>query len=162
MDSRQEIKSMAVVFAMALAVRLACLWQYQHSPTFYLPVGDSITYFMQAMRILEGGKWFPDAVPFQSPLYSWFLVVVFKIFGVHLFTLLLVQIVMGSASCVLIYSLARKVRPSEPHVALWAGSLAAFYGVLAFFDCEILMTSLVVFLILLFMLMLLRWLDTGR
>ncbi len=150
------------VFGAALLVRLIYLWQYSAAPEFYFPFGDSENYLRQARAILAGGGLLGQGVPFQSPGYPVFMAAILGATGQSLFLLRCVQTVVGSANCVLIYLLARKLSRGNPLLGPLAGLAAAGYGVLVFFDGDLLAVSLVVFLVDLTLWLLLRAGESGQ
>ena len=86
------------IFTFALLVRAAYLKQLQASPLWGdLPV-DLGYYRDWALRI-AAGDWIGKEVFEQSPLYAYFLAIVFKIFGAGLLMPRLIQILIGSATC---------------------------------------------------------------
>ncbi len=68
----------------------------------------------------------------------------YKIFGHSLFLPRLFQIVLGSLGCVLIFLIAAKL--FNRTVGILSGVIAAFYAMLIFYDGQLLITSLIVFL----------------
>ncbi len=84
---------------------------------------------------------------FRAPLYSYFLAGLILVFGGSLFWIRLVQIVLGSASCALAYGVGTKCFGSR--VGALTGILCALHWVLVYFDGEILLPTLLVFLIVL-------------
>jgi tetratricopeptide (TPR) repeat protein/4-amino-4-deoxy-L-arabinose transferase-like glycosyltransferase len=86
-------------FALALAIRLAYLWQIRASPAFALLVGDGVAYDAWA-RELAAGNWLGTGVFYQAPLYPYFLGVVYAAAGQSLVAVRLVQAVLGAAACV--------------------------------------------------------------
>ncbi|HZI95379.1 MAG TPA: glycosyltransferase family 39 protein [Patescibacteria group bacterium] len=119
------------IFTFALLVRAAYLKQLQTTPLWNdLPV-DLGYYHDWAVRI-AAGDWIGKDVFEQSPLYAYFLAIVFKLFGAGLLMPRLIQIVVGSLTCVLIYRTGRLV--VSPVAGLVAGLMAAVYGPFLFYD----------------------------
>ncbi|MCJ7497306.1 MAG: tetratricopeptide repeat protein, partial [candidate division Zixibacteria bacterium] len=75
--------------------------------------------------------------------YPFFLSLLIKVFGKDLFVLRIIQIFIGSLSCVLIYLLARKLFNSK--VAILSAIFACLYAPLIFFDVEFLDTFFIIF-----------------
>src|SRR5262249_46355822 len=128
----------AVIFFVALAVRLAHVWQLRASPFFSLLMGDSRGYDEWALR-LAGGDWIGTDVFYQAPLYPYLLGLVYAIAGRHLLLVRVLQAIIGSASCVLLALAAARFfgRPGAPggrRVGLAAGLTLALYAPAIFFD----------------------------
>ena len=95
-----------------IAFGLRCLYVYQSeaSPFFDFPQVDAKTYTQAATRMAVDGHWLGDPTPFwQPPLYPYFLGLVFTLFGPDYYIARLVQAVLGSVNCVLIYFLGRRI-----------------------------------------------------
>ncbi|MCK5219344.1 tetratricopeptide repeat protein [bacterium] len=153
---------LALLFSMAFIVRLIYLIQISGAPYFDSPIGDSQIYFSRAQEILAG-NFLGDAIPFHSsPFYPLFMALILGISGQNFFILRLVQIIIGSANCVLIYGLTKKLAPGNPVPALFAGLAAAGYGLLAFFDGDLLMISLTLFFVDLALLLLIKAKETSK
>ena len=158
--------SMAV-FATAFGVRLLYLFQIEAIPLFYHLAADGRSYDEWAQRI-AGGDWLGREVFYQAPLYTYFLAVLQLLWGRDLWLIRVVQIVLGAASCVLLYWAGRSFFSRAAGVA--AAVILALYAPAIFFDALIQKTVLDVFLIgaLLFLLSKARqiahwsqWLATG-
>jgi tetratricopeptide (TPR) repeat protein len=132
-----------VVFVVAMVARLVYLGELNDAPWFNHPVGDSRIYHDRALEIAGGDLIGREAYFHSSPLYPYFIALVYSIFGVKFTVLRVIQFVVGSANCVMIYLLARRAAPWAAAAPLAAGIAAALYGTLAFFDGDLLMISLV-------------------
>ncbi len=145
LDAVPEWFLVAIVFAVALAVRLVYLGQLNDTPFFDHPVGDSRIYHERALDIAAGDLVGKEAYFHSSPFYPYFMALVYKVFGVNFTFLRIIQFLIGSANCVVIYLLTRKISPRRRGPALAAGLAAAWYGTLVFFDGDLLMITLVLF-----------------
>jgi tetratricopeptide (TPR) repeat protein len=143
------------IFLLALAARLVYLWQMRSSVFFDAPMMDA-EYHDQWAQAIISGKDFTGGVFFRAPLYPYFLALVYRIFGHDYLIARLIQLLMGSFSCVLLYFLAKRI--FNRRAAAIAGVAASLYGVLIYFDGELLIPVLLVFLDLIFILSLL-WAD---
>jgi len=168
----------AIVLAAGFVVRLIYLLQARaHDPLFFTPQMDAEYHHRWAFAIASGTEFIRDAF-FRAPLYPYFLGLLYKL-GLDLFWVRVVQAMLGSASCGLTYLLARRIlipQPQAPQskiqnpkskihsepVARAAGLVLAAYPLAIYFDGELLIPSLVVFLVLLGLVLLYRSLDTGR
>jgi tetratricopeptide (TPR) repeat protein len=140
-----------VIFGVALAVRLAHLWQMRASPFLSVLMGDSRSYDEWARRI-AGGEWIGREVFYQAPIYPYFLGVVYAIAGHHLFLVRVLQAILGSMACVVLALAAERFFPPRDseggrRVGLVAGLMLALYAPAIFFDGLIQKSTLDVFFI---------------
>ncbi len=120
-----------MVFGLALLLRAAYLKQLVGSPLWGdLPV-DLGYYRDWALRIASG-EWMGHGLFQWSPFYAYYLAIVFKLFGAGLMAPRLIQIVVGSLTCVLIYRTGRQLFSTGAGLA--AGLMAAAYGPFLFYD----------------------------
>ena len=68
----RSLAPFGLVFALALAVRLAYLWSWHETALFTTPIGDARAYLAWA-RELAAGDWIGHEVFYQAPLYPYFL-----------------------------------------------------------------------------------------
>lgn len=150
---RNERLWLLAIFLLALTVRLIYLSQIKTNPFFHHPIVDCRTYDSMAVRI-AAGDWVGNEVFFQAPLYPYFLALIYRIFGHDYYIARLIQLILGSLSCVLVYLVAKRVFNSV--VAIIASVILATYSLLFFFEGELLSPVLLVFLNLSLILLLLR------
>ncbi len=147
------------IFCLAFALRFAFLMQMRGAPTrdyAELPwqqwfIIDSAYYHQLASSIAAGDLIAPTA-HFLSPLYCYFVGLVYAVFGVDLEGVRLVQCFIGSLSCVLLYFIGR--RSFSEIVGIMSGLCLAMYGLHIYYTALILPAVLVVFLNLAFLLLL--------
>ncbi|MGB8656677.1 MAG: tetratricopeptide repeat protein [Candidatus Zixiibacteriota bacterium] len=144
----------AVLFLVAFIPRLVHLLSIANNPFFHFPIIDAQTYDDWAQAIAKG-HWIGDKVFWQAPLYPYFLAIIYRIFGHDLFLARLIQLLLGSVNCLLLYKVARAVFNSK--VALIVFLIASFYGPFIFFEAELLNPVLVIFLSLSLILVLLSF-----
>jgi tetratricopeptide (TPR) repeat protein len=142
--SQDRLKWMMVIFAAAFSIRLLYLIQIQSIPLFYLLPGDGRTYDEWAQRI-AAGDWLGSGVFYQAPLYPYFLGVMQFTFGHDLWAIRMVQALLGSVSCVLIFLAGEKLFSRTAAIA--AGLMLGFYAPAVFFDGVIDKSVLDVFLL---------------
>ena len=126
------------IFALALAVRLLYLYQVSKSPTFLAPIVDSAVYDRLARSLVEGKQIQPEFF-WQAFFYPFFLSSVYFSSGASIICAKLVQVLLGSGLCVLIYRLGQKV--FDRRTGMLAGAITALYGPLIFFESELLATG---------------------
>ena len=131
-----------LIAALALFLRIAYILQIQDTPFFQTLGLDARFYDRTAWAMLSGRD--IEGAYFMSPLYSWFLAGLYRLFGRDLLLVRLVQSLLGAGTAVLTYMLARRV--FDRLVGVIAGLVAAAYGAFIFYDGSVLMTPLLVFL----------------
>ncbi|MEO0025531.1 MAG: tetratricopeptide repeat protein [candidate division WOR-3 bacterium] len=135
-----------LVFALAFGLRLVYLLQARaNDPLFYAPQLDGLYHHQWALAISRGLEFINDAY-FRAPLYPLFLGMLYRLFGVNLFLVRLVQALLGSAGCVLLVLLGRRL--FDERTGFYAGLAMACYPLLVFFDGELLIPVLLIFLLL--------------
>jgi tetratricopeptide (TPR) repeat protein len=135
---------MTVLFAVALTLRVVHILAMRQSPYFNHPVIDAFTYHQAALSIASGHG-HPDRVFWQPPGYSYFLAMLYAFAGsANLLVPRIVQALLGSAAAVLTAWIGARHLGSRAGLA--AGYVVAAYGMLIYFDGELLAASLTVFL----------------
>ena len=141
-----------LIFTLAAAIRLLYLYESSDSPTFFNPIIDAATYCDLAHAALTTGQFSPTFF-WQPFFYPAFLLVTFALGNESLLVAKILQALIGAATCVLTYQLARRLfatclpaptwsRRSPPdRWAILAGLFAACYGPLIFYDGELLGTG---------------------
>ena len=152
-----------LVFVLALAVRVAYVFELDASPLFVHPAVDAKTYTHHAARLAAGHWLGVGEGPFwQPPLYPYFLGVVKVLAGESFFyAVRLGQALLGALVCAMSWWIGRVL--FNPAVGLLAGLGAALCGPLIFFDGELLPACLATFVNLLALVVLLRvWRRPSR
>jgi tetratricopeptide (TPR) repeat protein len=139
----REVKWIVVVFAVALAVRLAYFFVNKaNNPLFYHPILDALFHHEWAEEIISGKFW-GDEVFFRAPLYPYLIAFLYKLSGSSIAFATLVQHVVGSLSVALLYVLGRQY--FSVRVSLLAAVVAALYWPLIYFEGDLLIVTYVVF-----------------
>jgi hypothetical protein len=128
-----------VVVGLALGLRLAHVLALRDSPYFDRPVLDAYTYYAAA-RMFAAGEGWPERIYWQPPGYPYFLALVLWLAGPGLLVPRLVQAIVGSLTAGLTCAIGRRL--FGPAVGLGAGLIVAAYGLLIYFDGELLTPSL--------------------
>ena len=144
---------LAAIIVTAFSLRLIYLLQLRDCPTFDHPAMDEL-YHDQWARAIAAGESFVDGPYFRAPLYPAFLAAVYKLFGHGYLAPRVIQAALGSLSCGLLYLIGRVTFGRA--VGTVAGFAAASYWMLIYFDGELLIPTLIVFLDLLLIWVLLR------
>jgi tetratricopeptide (TPR) repeat protein len=142
LQDKKELYFLFGIFAFSFILRLIYLLQMNSNPYFASPVMDALYHDLWAQSIAQG-NWIGDQVFFRAPFYPYLLGFIYRIFGHNYFIPRLIQHLIGSFSVILIYFLARKLFNRK--VATLSAVLASIYGVLIYFEDELLLDYLLVF-----------------
>lgn len=143
---RRDIYRMLTVFGLAIILRLIYLLQQRTAdPLFNYPILDGLYHHNWAVSIVKGAFLGRESF-FRAPLYPYFLALIYKIFGIGFFMPRVVQSLLGSLSCVLTYRLGRAILGEN--VGLIAGLIAAAYPLSIYYENELLIPALLIFLVL--------------
>ena len=142
--SQAPLLDASLIFAVALALRLAHVLAMRQSPYFDHPLVDAYS-FHEAARAIAAGDGHPDKIFWQPPGYPYFLGLIYWMGGGVTFLLpRLVQALLGAFTAVLTGWIG--ARAFGRAVGMAAGLAVAFYGTLIYFDGELLGASLTVLL----------------
>ncbi|MFQ5849007.1 MAG: tetratricopeptide repeat protein [Candidatus Binatia bacterium] len=147
----EDAVPIVAIFVFAFSVRLLYLFQIQAVPLFYHLAADGRQYDEWAQRI-AAGDWLGQGVFYQAPLYPYFLGLLQSIVGHDLWSIRVAQIILGAASCSLLYLVGRRFFSREAGIA--AGLILSLYAPALFFDGLIQKAVLDLFLITLLLLLL--------
>ena len=145
------------IFSAALLVRILHIHFFHSTVFFEQLIHDERFYHEQALSI-AAGNWMGHKVYFMGPLYSHFLALMYLISGGSRTFAGLIQSMLGAGTCVLAYLIGGEV--FSKRVGTMAAILTCFYGVLIFYDGLLLMETLVLFLNMLCLFALIRWVNT--
>ncbi len=120
----------AAIFVAALVLRLVYLFEMRRSDAFLFLLGDAEVYDAWAHRI-AAGDWLGHEVFYQAPLYPYFLGVIYALGG-STFAVRVVQSILGSLACWLVFEAGRRL--FSLRVGIVAGALVALYPTCLFFD----------------------------
>jgi tetratricopeptide (TPR) repeat protein len=152
-QDKKELYFLFGIFVFSFVLRLVYLSQMSSNPYFTSPTMDAFYHDLWAQAIAQG-NWIGDQVFFRAPFYPYFLGIIYKLFGHNYFIPRLIQHLIGSLSVILIYFLARKL--FDRKVAILSAVLSSIYGVLIYFEDELLLDFLLVFFGVLLVLLLYR------
>ena len=144
MSPSREIRSWpfpAAVFTAALALRLGHVLALRDSPYFSRPVLDAETYYWAARALAAGEAW-AEPVYWHPPGYPYFLAAILWVAGPGFLVPRLVQAVLGALTAALTCVIGTRVFGRA--VGLGAGLTVAAYGVLIYYDGELLAPSLAI------------------
>jgi tetratricopeptide (TPR) repeat protein len=147
------LAGVGLVFGVALVVRLIYVWQISSMPFFDTPIIDAAMYDRTAMNLLQSVV---EQKPFyHAPLYSYFLALIYGIFGHDYLFPRLVQSVIGAVNCVMVGLIGKRLFGGRE--GLLAGCIAALYGPFIHFEGELLRPVLIIFFGLTMILCILSW-----
>lgn len=142
------------ILALAFSLRLVHVEQLKDSPFFDRHVMDPLYHHQWARAFADGQeREFVPGAYFRAPLYPWMLGTIYWLFGESAVIPRVVQAVIGALSCGLLYLIG--VRLFGRVVGIVAGLSAATYGMLIYYDGELKVEGLAIFLTLLTLLLVL-------
>jgi tetratricopeptide (TPR) repeat protein len=138
-----------IVFSTAFLVRFVYLVDCSSSPFFQVPIADALFHEEWAQRILDGDIFSlrMDGVLYKPPLYPYFVALTHLALGNGHFPLAFLQVVMTSASCLLLFLIGR--RYFGPWAAFAGAMIDCWYFPSVYFATEMEIPALAVFLTLL-------------
>ncbi len=143
---RVSIVDVALVGGLAFLVRLIYVSQLAGTPFFESPIVDAEFHDAWARNIIEKGIGHEGPF-FRAPLYSYFLAFIYHLTNESYFAARLAQTLLGTATAILTFLLGLELTKRRS-VALMAGVGSALYGMLIYFDGELLVETLFVPLLL--------------
>ncbi len=148
-DASSPVRSgrdLAVIALVALVARLAYFFVNRHTnPAFDYLIMDSMHIDHWARAIVAGDA--GPAVYFRGPLYPYVLALIYKMTHSSVAAAILVNHLLGTAMCALLYLLAREYVSRT--VAFVAGIVAALYWPFIYFEGEVLIEPLFMVLVVL-------------
>ena len=125
-----------LLLALAWSVRFAYLLETSDHPAFRLPLVDAGEYHSIA-RAWSAGQRPLEKLAWQPWFYPLALAQLYQVTGPSVWAAKLLQITVGSATCLLVAALAFALWP-RPAVRWTAGLIAALYGPMIHYDGELL------------------------
>lgn len=132
------------IFLLAFPIRLIFAEEWSGWPYGLIPHLDAKSYDLWAKEI-AGGQILRNQAFYQSPLYPYFLGLIYKILGPNPFYISIVQSVLDASTCVLMALIALEIRGWA--AALFAGTLSALYRPMVFFSAPIMKETLSLFVL---------------
>ena len=150
---------MAIIFLIAVSLRLVNLETIKTNPYFDSPIMDE-KYHDEWAEEIATGKLFERTPFYRAPGYPYFLGLIYAAFGKDYFIPRLIGIIIGALSCALIYLIGKEIFSHK--IGVLAGLLGCFYGMLIYFDSMLLTVYLEIFFCLLGIFWILRWSKTQK
>ncbi|MBN1383975.1 MAG: tetratricopeptide repeat protein [Elusimicrobia bacterium] len=149
---KNDILVVLAILILAFTLRFIYLSKINNDFFFLNPVLDAKVYDDWAVEISQG-DWIGRKVFFMNPGYPYFLAVLYKIFGHSLYFVAVIQFIIGSIGCILVYFIALRV--FNKTAAIIAGIMACLYNVSFYYEGMLLSATLINFLNVLLVLVLL-------
>ena len=151
---------MGILAGTALLARIIVLVLF--SQTFYWTGiwSDSAVYNQWAHRIVASHDWVGHEPFFMTPLYPYFLAVVYSVFGFTFLPVRIIQLLAGTITVLGVYGISAKLFSRK--AGFLAGLICAFYGPFLLSNNLILVETLKVMFIVLAVLMLLVAQERNR
>jgi len=149
-----------LIVLFALILRLWCLSELRSSTYLgNIRMSDTKSYHEMALSLISGG--YDNSRPFwQAPFYPFLLAVFYRVLGHSFLAVQLFHIFIGCLNCYLLFLLAEKI--FNRRTALLSLMIAAFYFPFILFDTQALSTNIIIFLNLLALIYLERFVESGR
>ncbi|MFN0150674.1 MAG: tetratricopeptide repeat protein [bacterium] len=138
-----------VLLLAAAAIRVAHLVELRADPFLDRPIMDAEYHDLWAQSINSGQPYFVSPVFFRAPFYPYLLAGVYRVLGPGPWPIRVVQCVLGLASLYLIFSIARRL--CGVPVAVLSLILAVLYDLFPYYEGELLLPTVLIFLDLLAM-----------
>jgi len=132
------------MLGVGLLLRLVYLGHLVDTPYFKTPVLDELYHDQWAVR-LAGGEWVGREPFFRAPLYPYLLGGLYAVFGPNAYLARLFGLLLGVGTIYLVYRIGTLAFSDT--VGLIAAAMAAGYRTLIYFEGELLITGLLVFLV---------------
>ena len=134
-----------IVICAATSIRFLYLADNINTPFFANPRLDGLFHDKWALSIASGNI-MGDQVFFRAPLYPYFLGLLYAVFGHDYVIARIVQHIFGVASVLLTMEIGKQMFSRS--VGILSGILLAGYGLIVYFEGELLFESMLLFLVL--------------
>lgn len=155
--SRRSVKVLTIIFFVALTVRILFLLSFRQTPFYEHPILDARYYDNVAQEVAKG-RIIQDEAFFMGPLYPYSLGVFYFLFGHNPLVPRIIQILLGAASCILLYLIGRNV--FDESTGFIAAIFYALYEPALFYEQTLLSETPTAFFTLLFILALTKTIES--
>ncbi len=138
-----------LVFFIAITIRGLYLIEFYKNPFFdYIPEAFDQYWFIKGAEQVASGKIFGPLIGAEkfSVVYTYFLGIIFYIFGKNYLIAYSIQFVIGAVSCVIIYLITKRL--FSENTALIASIYYSSYGPIIFHEGKFLRESLFIFFLI--------------
>jgi 4-amino-4-deoxy-L-arabinose transferase-like glycosyltransferase len=140
-----EFPIVVIICTFAVTIRIIFLTQWVLNPLFHSPLGDELNFHESAKALLSG-----DSLQsfLYQPLYTFYLFLVYGLFGVDVAVVRTIQIGIGLGTTLLFYGLGRELGGWSTERGKWIGRASALmvglYGPLIFMEGQLLAPGITV------------------
>lgn len=142
-SNTEKLKWLAFIFLTAFIFRLVFLFEFESVPLFDTPTMD-MAYHHQWAQAIANGTDYIDGSFFRAPLYPYFLGFIYTFLGRSFWIVKIIQAILGSLSVVLVFLIG--LRAFNLKTTAIAALFCATCGTLIFYDGQLLVPSLAIFL----------------
>lgn len=151
--SETEIRNIGLIILSGLVLRFVLYFELKNTPLFNNLYSDSKIFSDLAQNIVNG-SWFGSAVFYMSPGFTYFLAIIYSLFGKDPGLVRIIQILVNLANVFVIYLLARELfSKSSGYIA---AIISILYTIFIFYSSLILVEILFTFCISVFLLLFIR------
>jgi 4-amino-4-deoxy-L-arabinose transferase-like glycosyltransferase len=163
-----EYKFIGLILLVGLALRLTFFFELKSTPMFESLYSDSKIFSDLAWQIINNNSWFGKIIFYMSPGYTYFLAILYSVFGHDLALIRIIQILINTANIFIIYLIGRELFSIKAGYA--AAILASVFSIFIFYSSVILLEVIFAFFISLLLYHLVRtdkpkdrsyWLTAG-
>lgn len=140
---RRESLILLWIVGFGFLLRLLFITETQNTPFVQYLFSDSQIYNNYALNIAQNNDWIGKDAFFMSPIYPYFLAVIYKIFGQSTYLIRLLQVIISTITIFLIYLISKNLFSKK--IGYVSAAIAAFYSQLIFYSGLILSETLQVF-----------------
>lgn len=140
--SDKNFRDIFIIIIAGIVLRILYDVQLAANPLLVNYFLDSVVLHSWAIDIINGRT--ADLAFFRAPLYPYVLALFFKLFGISHWSIVIIQNILGILTSLITYSLAKLLFNNK--IAFWSGLVVAIFPTLIYFEGEIMITSLSVFL----------------
>jgi len=133
-----------LLLVLAAGVRVAHLMELRSDPFIDRPIMDAEYHDRWARSINAGQPYFVSPVFFRAPFYPYFLAAVYRFLGSGPWPIRITQAALGLASLYLVFSIARRLLGGPS--AILALLLAVGYDLIPYYEGELLLPTMLIFL----------------
>jgi tetratricopeptide (TPR) repeat protein len=134
-----------IIFTFALTVRLFFLNSFERNPFFYPDVeGVDPSLYHELATYLAQGLWPGNELLYSHPLYPYLVSILYRFWAPDAYFVALLQFMMGSFSCALLYLIAKRVLGTGP--GMISSFIAALYAPFLFYEGLMVPNVLAIFL----------------
>lgn len=134
-----------IIFTIALTARFIFLSQFEKNPFFSIDLkGVDPSLYHEWAQELAKGYWPGSKLLYGHPFYPYLVSFLYKYWAQDPYSVVVIQFLLGSASCVLLYFIAKYIFSSE--VGVISSLIAALYGPFLFYEGFLVPNALSIFL----------------